>query len=66
MHHSVSRLKQVKGGKYARSAFRQYSMGYFHIDIAEEHTVQGKLYLFVAIDRTLKLALLRLEESATV
>jgi len=26
--------------------------GYFHIDIAEVRTEQGKLHMFVAIDRT--------------
>jgi transposase-like protein len=37
-----------------------------HIDIAEVRTAQGKLYGFVAIDRTSKLAFVRLEDSATV
>jgi hypothetical protein len=31
-------------------------MGYFHIDIAEVQTVEGKLYLFVAIDPASKFA----------
>jgi hypothetical protein len=31
--------------------------GYFHIDVAEEQTAEGRLYLFVAIDRTSKFAL---------
>ena len=30
--------------------------GYFHIDIAEVQTAEGKLYLYVAIDRTSKFA----------
>src|SRR5262249_46498240 len=30
--------------------------GYFHIDIAEVRTEEGKLHLFVAIDRTSKFA----------
>lgn len=40
-------------------------IGYFHIDIAEVRTAEGKLYLFVAIDRTSKFAFVRLEEQAT-
>ena len=64
--HGISRLPQVKGDKPMRKAFKSYPIGYFHIDIAEVRTAQGKLYLFVAIDRTSKFAFVRLEESATV
>ena len=39
-----------------RKQFKQYPIGYFHIGIAEVQTAQGKLYLFVAIDRTSKFA----------
>ena len=39
-------------------------MGYFHIDIAEVRTEAGKLYLFVAIDRTSKFAYAELLEQA--
>ena len=35
-----------------------------HIDIAEVRTEEGKLYLFVAIDRTSKLAFAKLEAQA--
>ena len=38
--------------------------GSIHIDIAEVQTAEGKLYLFVAIDRTSKFAFVRLEEKA--
>ncbi len=40
-------------------------IGYFHIDIAELRTGEGKLHMFVAIDRTSKFAFVRLEERAT-
>ena len=39
--------------------------GYFHIDIAELRTGEGKLHMFVAIDRTPKFAFVKLEERAT-
>ena len=39
-----------------RTKFKSYPIGFFHIDIAEVQTAQGKLYLFVAIDRTSKFA----------
>jgi transposase InsO family protein len=38
--------------------------GYFHIDIAEVQTAEGRLYLFVGIDRTSKFAFIRLVEKA--
>ena len=64
--HGISRLPQVEGDKPARKAFKRYPIGYFHVDIAEVRTGQGKLYLYVAIDRTSKFAFVSLEEGATV
>jgi transposase InsO family protein len=63
--HGISRLPEIEGDKPARKKFRQYPIGYFHIDIAEVRTEQGKLYLFVAIDRTSKFAFAQLHERAT-
>jgi Integrase core domain len=40
------------------------SGGFFHIDIAEVQTAEGKLYLFVGIDRTSKFAVAQLVETA--
>jgi transposase-like protein len=54
--HGISRLPEVDGDKPARKKFKKYPIGYFHIDIAEVRTGEGKLYLFVAIDRTSKYA----------
>ena len=62
--HGISRLPDVEGDKPARKAFKRYPIGFFHIDIAEVRTDEGKLYLFVAIDRTSKFAFARLEEKA--
>ena len=42
------------GDKLAKKKFAKYPIGYFHIDIAAVCTEQGRLYLFVAIDRTSK------------
>ena len=63
--HGVSRLPEIEGGKPAKKKFKQYPIGYFHIDIAEVRTEQGKLYLFVAIDRTSKFSYAQLHERAT-
>ncbi len=54
--HGISRLPDVEGDKPSKKKFKRYPIGYFHIDIAEVHTGEGKLYLFVAIDRTSKFA----------
>src|SRR4051794_30437112 len=50
--HGISRLPKTEGDKPAKKRFKPYPIGFFHIDIAEVHTEQGRLYLFVAIDRT--------------
>ena len=63
--HGILRLPDTEGDKPQRSKFKRYPIGYFHIDIAEVRTEQGKLYLFVAIDRTSKFAFAQLHEKAT-
>jgi transposase InsO family protein len=62
--HDISRLPEVEGSK-PRQKFRAYPIGYFHIDLAEVRTEEGKLYLLVAIDRTSKFAFAELHERAT-
>jgi transposase-like protein len=62
--HGISRLPEVGGDKPAKQKFKLYPVGYFHIDIAEVRTEEGKLYLFVAIDRTSKFAYAELHERA--
>ena len=54
--HGIGRLSDMEGDKPAKQKFKSYPIGYFHIDIAEVQTAEGKLYLFVAIDRTSKFA----------
>ena len=63
--HGVNRLPEIEGDKPARKQFKTYPIGYFHIDIAEVHTEEGRLYLFVAIDRTSKFAFAELHDKAT-
>ena len=62
--HGIGRLPDVEGDRPAKKKFKAYPIGYFHIDIAEVRTVEGKLYLFVAIDRTSKFAYVELHEKA--
>lgn len=54
--HGISRLPEVEGEKPAKRKFKAYPIGYFPIDIAEVQTAEGKLYLYVAIDRVSKFA----------
>lgn len=58
--HDISKLPEIEGDKNPKKAFKAYPIGYFHIDIAEVNTEEGRLYLYVAIDRTSKLAFARL------
>ncbi|WP_158746859.1 IS481 family transposase [Acidisphaera sp. L21] len=62
--HGISRLPDVEGDKPGKKKFKSYPIGYVHVDIAELRTEEGKLRLFVAIDRTSKFVFVRLVESA--
>lgn len=62
MRHGVSRLPEIEGDKKGKKKFKAYPIGYFHIDIAEVSSEEGKLYLFVAIDRTSKFVYVELLE----
>jgi transposase InsO family protein len=59
--HDISRLPDVEGSK-PRKKFKTYPIGYFHIDLAEVWTEEGRLYMLVAIDRTSKFAFAELHE----
>src|SRR5512147_2035553 len=54
--HGIGRLPDVDGDKPEKKRFKSYPIGFFHIDLAEVRTEEGKLYLYVAIDRTSKFA----------
>ncbi len=62
--HGISRLPDIEGDKPKRQHFKRYPIGFFHIDIAEVQTAEGKLYLFVGIDRTSKFAVTQLVDKA--
>ena len=64
--HGISRLPEIEGDKPRKKRFAAYPIGYFHVDIAEVRTQEGKLHLFVAVDRTSKLAFAKLEEKANI
>src|ERR1700759_4665439 len=62
--HGISRLPDVEDGKGIKRKFKAYPIGYFHIELAEVRTAEGKLYLFVAIDRTSTFAFVAVVERA--
>ena len=62
--HDISRLPGLTAEAAPKKKFKTYPIGYFHIDIAEVRTEEGKLHMFVAVDRTSKFAFARLEEKA--
>lgn len=42
----ISRLPEIVGSRPSKKKFKAYPIGYFHIDIAEVKTAEGKLYLY--------------------
>ena len=65
LRHGISRLPEIDGDKPGKRKFKTYALGFFHIDIAEVRTAEGKLHLFVAIDRVTKFAFVQLHDKAT-
>ena len=52
VRHGISRLPTDERTTSEKKRFKSYPIGFFHIGICED----GKLFLFVAIDRTSKFA----------
>lgn len=48
--HGIGHLPDVEGDAPAKTS-KSYPIGYFHIDITEVRTEQGKRHMFVVIDR---------------
>ena len=63
--HGISRLPDLDGQRPAKKKFKAYPIGYFHIDLTEVRTEEGKLYLLVAVDRTSKFAFAQLHTQVT-
>lgn len=47
------------------NTFKVYPIRNFHVDIAQVNTEEGRLYMFVAVDRTSKFAYVELREKST-
>jgi transposase InsO family protein len=62
--HGVSVLPKEERPK--RSRFKKYPIGYFHLDICDVRTQEGKCYLYVAVDRTCKFVYAGVYASPTI
>ena len=63
--HGISRLPRNEDGQSPpKKKFKDYPVGYLHVDFAEVQAEEGKQYLFVAIDRTSKMAFAELHPRA--
>ena len=64
--HGISRLPASEAeADVKKKKFKDYPLGYLHVDFAEVQTEEGKQCLFIAIDRTSKLAFAELHPQAT-
>ena len=66
--HNLSRLpleNSNKTGANKKQKFKNYDIGYVHIDITEMRVEKQKLYLFVGIDRVCKYAYVELHTRMT-
>ena len=63
--HGISTLPDEDSKTRETKTFKEYPIGYFHVDIAQVNTEEGRLYMFVAIDRTSKFAYVELHEKST-
>ena len=61
--HGITRLSAPEPAE-KKKKFKKYSMGYLHVDFAEVHTEEDRVYLFGALDRTSKLAFAELQPRA--
>lgn len=63
--HGISRLpSDEEAGAVKKAKFKDYPIGYLHLDFTEVQTEEGKHYLFIALDRTSKLAFAELHPAA--
>src|ERR671915_1540237 len=54
VRHGISRLPQDEDKASKRKRFAETTIGYVHIDVCELRLAEGKLFMFLAIDRVSK------------
>jgi transposase-like protein len=65
VRHGISRLPQDEEKASKRKRFADTTIGYVHIDIAELRLAEGKLFMFLAIDRVSKFTHVAFLDAAT-
>ena len=66
VRHGISRLPKAEENASKRKRFAETKIGYVHIDVCELRSAEGKVYLFLAIDRVSKFAYVELQPAATM
>jgi Integrase core domain len=64
VRHGISRLPESEERASKRSRFAETTIGYVHIDICELRLAEGKLNMFLAIDRVSKFTYVEFHENA--
>jgi transposase-like protein len=64
--HGISQLPKTDEAKAKRGRFAQTTIGYVHIDACELRSAEGKLHMFLAIDRVSKFTYVELHPAATM
>jgi hypothetical protein len=62
--HGISRLPAIERDRPQKKQFKPYPIGYYHTDMVEVRTEEGKLSRFVAIDGPLTFAYAELDTEA--
>jgi transposase InsO family protein len=62
----LSVLPKEEKAERTKKKFKNYPIGFFHIDICDVRTGEGKGYLYVAVDRTSKFVYAEVHKSPTI
>ena len=66
VRHKLNVLPKEQVDEREKKAFKDYPIGYVHIDITEVRTQEGKCYLFVGVDRASKYVYAEIYEHQTI
>src|ERR1700730_7463639 len=64
--HGISRLPRSEETTAKRGRFAETTIGYVHIDVCELRCTEGKVHMFLAIDRVSQFTYVELHPSATM
>jgi transposase InsO family protein len=64
--HDIARLPRSEERSSVRGRFAETTVGYVHIDACEVRSAEGKLHLFLAVDRVSKFTYVELHPAATM